>query len=314
MAWFSKKSNGRNDGLPFQQEIAAVPAPQAIMRAMPEQAAISQKMADLMKLNQDMDDLVNSQFMFLILEQAQKTESAISATAAYMASLVSSIGEESKVISDFHDSMQALRQLGGNMQDNITGMQELAGGLSALQDKGVLLKDASSEIIRIVEEINALNGHTNLLSLNASIESARAGEAGRGFNVVAGEMRKLSDKTKLSVNGIRRGTENIITQILDVVGSINHLDGLARDKNSSLQDMNGSVVSTIGDIVQISGKMSEIRDRLTQEVEKCTETHRKISTLTEVFDQMSDIAMRMSDLNGTMHANLEEVSLLFSEG
>jgi len=77
------------------------------------------------------------------------------------------------------------------------------------------LNTSSGEIVRILEMVNNISKQTHLLSLNASIESARAGEAGKGFSVVAEEIRKLSLITASAVNDIK----NLIMHIQDEVNS-----------------------------------------------------------------------------------------------
>jgi len=272
---------------------------------------IPHKLDDLYALHQSMDDLINSQFMFLILEQAQKTESIISAVQDYMNSLVQLIDEESNVINDFTVSTQQLQHCGGIMQSNIDGMQEMVSELNNLHSKGTLLHNASQSIILMVEEIKSLNGNTNLLSLNASIESARAGEAGRGFNVVAGEMRKLSTQTKLSVDRIRKSTEDIINQIHTVVQNINDLDILAQEKNDSLLQIKDSVAVTIESIMNSGETLVTIKDKLSMEASRSNEAYEKIQSLTMVFDQMSEMAMKMGDVNNEIASKISEVRTFF---
>lgn len=79
------------------------------------------------------------------------------------------------------------------------------------------LEEHSRSISHIVEAINDIAEETNLLSLNASIEATRAGEAGRGFSVVAEQIRKLADQSLASANEINKIIEEMIAQTHDVV-------------------------------------------------------------------------------------------------
>ena len=86
-----------------------------------------------------------------------------------------------------------------------------------------VLGDISKQMEQIVNIVNSIADQTNLLSLNASIEAARAGEYGRGFSIVAGEVRKLSEETKQSVSNVANLISNTHTQVENLTKTLDKI-------------------------------------------------------------------------------------------
>ncbi|MCM3410075.1 methyl-accepting chemotaxis protein [Metabacillus litoralis] len=183
-------------------------------------------------------------------------------------------------------SAQGLTEEGTRlMESSISQMDKINTIVKESVDKVKQLDTQSKEISNLVGVIQSIAEQTNLLALNAAIEAARAGEHGKGFAVVASEVRKLAEQVTLSVS--------------DITGIVSSIQKESNNVVMSLEEGYSEVVKGTSDI-QTTGKTFE-------------EIHLAI---TEVVDKIQGVAMRLSDIDiecGKMNNSISNIASISEE-
>ncbi|WP_419183366.1 methyl-accepting chemotaxis protein [Pseudomonas guariconensis] len=177
-------------------------------------------------------------------------------------------------------------------------MNQLSREMDASKTLIVRLISNSDQIGSVLDVIRSIADQTNLLALNAAIEAARAGEAGRGFAVVADEVRNLARRTQDSVSEIRQVIETLQTGTKDVVATIesNH----STVQKSVTQVANATqALQTISEAVSIINDMNmQIASAAEEQSAVSEEINRNVTAIknvTEALTEQADTAAKVGD-------------------
>jgi methyl-accepting chemotaxis protein len=153
-------------------------------------------------------------------------------------------------------ALDAAEQGNRAVRDTLDGMQRIRSSVQATARKIKSLGDRSLEISEIINVINDITEQTNLLALNAAIEAARAGEAGRGFAVVADEVRKLAEHSRTAtkdiaalIKAIQAETNEAVVVMEEGTKEVEIGTGLADQAGKALEAIS-SVVRQSAELVQ----------------------------------------------------------------
>jgi methyl-accepting chemotaxis protein len=181
------------------------------------------------------------------------------------------------------NGLSSLRSLAGQINDISLVVGTAAERIARLQTE-------SAQISSIVAVIKDIADQTNLLALNAAIEAARAGEQGRGFAVVADEVRKLSERTAQSTNEIVKMVASIQQSTVDVVNGVDQGVELVATSVSNANAA-GDTVATLRDSAQhVAGIVDELNTALREQASAATEVAQKIETIVQHAEEASATA------------------------
>ena len=234
--------------------------------------------------------------------ELQRERSAESATA--MEQMNVSVLEVASSAGNAAESADGARK---NAEEGGAIVTDVVESINKVHEQALSLGDGLNQlgtqaenIGQVINVINDIADQTNLLALNAAIEAARAGEAGRGFAVVADEVRKLAEKTMDAtkevgdvVRAIQSGTHQNIERMDHAAGFVEDSTSLAGKAGEALNTIL-HIVDDTADQVRAIATASEEQSAATEQISRGTEEVSRIAT--ETFETMSQSAVAVGEL------------------
>jgi methyl-accepting chemotaxis protein len=246
-----------------------------------------------------------------------ESTSAIAAAVEQMSVNISQISDSATDASKHSRESSATVEHGIKVvQRSVQGMDDIMHATETTAESIKRLAEKSSEIGKIVGVIKGIADQTNLLALNAAIEAARAGEAGRGFAVVADEVRQLAERTAQSTNEIvtmveatQTGTQDALKNTAAGQTQVTEGARLANDTGASMHEVRDKIGAALVSVDTITGALSE-QSSASQQIGRDIE---RIAQMTDdnavSVNNLNDTATHVKELAMKLHALVDNFKL-----
>ncbi|MCG9723080.1 methyl-accepting chemotaxis protein [Shewanella sp. Isolate7] len=248
---------------------------------------------------------------------AQQTHNSVNRQYSDIESVVTAVNQMSatalEVAKASEQTASETEAMTLNVKAGEDSLSQAMGYVTHMSQESLLAKEAvgkvaesSTNISKILEVISAIAEQTNLLALNAAIEAARAGEQGRGFAVVADEVRALASKTQSSTDEIGKLIETLQREVTSASQIIDQgVDGAQRavaQTESALSSLN----TIVSQIQEVSGQVTHIATAAEEQSAVTEEVNRNITGISDSASELARLADEAQQSSASLAALVEQ--------
>ncbi|WP_438866142.1 methyl-accepting chemotaxis protein [Pseudomonas abieticivorans] len=234
--------------------------------------------------------------------QRQNDEIVLAATAInQMSAAVEEVARNASHASDAaRDSSQSAETGRQRVEQTVSVISDLRASVQVTADEIDGLAGQVHNISGVLDVIRGIADQTNLLALNAAIEAARAGEAGRGFAVVADEVRALAHRTQQSTAEIEQMIDAIQSGTGKAVSAMGHCSTQAQTSQQVAEAAGQALTDIIASVVQINERNVTIATATEEQAQVAREVDRNLTSIRDLAGQTAAGANQTSAASGEL--------------